>query len=86
MEVNPEIKAGDVSRQEAMFTSELNVQSGLAISTILEKRGNRPLSPCHYLLKLPKAACEMLLSMQLLSPAPLFPPEEEAGLESCRLP
>lgn len=34
MEVNPEIKACDVSRQEFMFTSELNVESGLAIPTI----------------------------------------------------
>lgn len=35
MEVNPEIKACDVSCQEFMFTSEPNVESGLAIKTIL---------------------------------------------------
>lgn len=34
MEVNPEIKACDVSCQEFMFTSELNVQSSLAIPTM----------------------------------------------------
>lgn len=35
MEVNPEIKACDVSCQEFMFTSELNVESALAIPTVL---------------------------------------------------
>lgn len=35
MEVNPAIEARDVSRQEFMFTSELNVESGQAMPTIL---------------------------------------------------
>lgn len=39
MEVNPEIKACDVSCQEFMFTSELNVQFGLAIPTMHTLKG-----------------------------------------------
>lgn len=39
MEVNPEIKACDVSYQEFMFTWELNAESGLAIPTIDTLKG-----------------------------------------------
>ena len=62
MEVNPEIKACDVSRQEFMFTSELNVESGLVLPTILPKVKPRKWAvlPCRHILKLQKTLGEIL--------------------------